>query len=316
MPARLLLLCLLLRSSWLTVGRRPSWRRRRSAASPGRTGSRGRAGRRGCWRSAAAASAGSIQPPRRLLHAWSGSSGVDAVVTALVLAASRRSVTVPSHDRTDPSATRSVRACGEKQRPARDRLDSCSAVIGVLGVLGPGTRQAHAGIQRLAPAMGHRRLCPLHEFREPATRRRMHHVRCRNGVWTGRYGHQRPTSLMTSARRPDTTAFGTAPTSGTSGTTAHIKRDLGAEASRCNAFVQAARRSSSARCVIRGANAASVLIRSTSLAIEHALSKLEANLLAVGSPRREMGRSWTPGRPCQPPREAARSLRCCQTAIR
>jgi hypothetical protein len=33
-------------------GRRPSCRRRRSAASPGRTGSRGRVGRRGCWRSA------------------------------------------------------------------------------------------------------------------------------------------------------------------------------------------------------------------------------------------------------------------------
>ena len=35
-PARLLLLCLLLRSSWLTAGGRPSRRRRRSAASPGR----------------------------------------------------------------------------------------------------------------------------------------------------------------------------------------------------------------------------------------------------------------------------------------
>jgi hypothetical protein len=50
MPARLLLLCLLLRSSWLTVdgGR---GRRRQSAASPGRTGSRRCVGRRGCWRS-------------------------------------------------------------------------------------------------------------------------------------------------------------------------------------------------------------------------------------------------------------------------
>src|ERR1700680_891678 len=52
MPARLLLLCLLLRSSWLTDGGgRPPGRRRRSAVSPGRTGSRGRAGRCGCWRS-------------------------------------------------------------------------------------------------------------------------------------------------------------------------------------------------------------------------------------------------------------------------
>ncbi len=50
-PPRLLLLCLLLRSSLLTVG--PSDRRRRSAASPGRTGSRSRVGWRGCWRSIA-----------------------------------------------------------------------------------------------------------------------------------------------------------------------------------------------------------------------------------------------------------------------
>jgi len=55
MSARLLLLCLLFRSSWLTVtgGR---GRRRHSAASPGRTGSRGRVGRRGWWRSEARAS--------------------------------------------------------------------------------------------------------------------------------------------------------------------------------------------------------------------------------------------------------------------
>ena len=58
---------------------------------------------------------GSIQLPRLLRHAWSGSPGVDAVVTALVLAASRCSVSAPSHDRTDPSATRSVRACGDEQ---------------------------------------------------------------------------------------------------------------------------------------------------------------------------------------------------------
>ena len=50
MSARLLLLCLLFRSSWLTVegGR---GRRRHSAASLGRTGSRGRVGRRGRSRS-------------------------------------------------------------------------------------------------------------------------------------------------------------------------------------------------------------------------------------------------------------------------
>ena len=54
MPARLLLLCLLFRSSWLTVegGR---GRRRHSAASSGRTGRRGRVGRRGWWRSRATA---------------------------------------------------------------------------------------------------------------------------------------------------------------------------------------------------------------------------------------------------------------------
>jgi hypothetical protein len=45
------------------------------------------------------------------LYAWSGSPGVDAVVTALMLAASRRSVSASSHDRTDPSATRSVGGC-------------------------------------------------------------------------------------------------------------------------------------------------------------------------------------------------------------
>ena len=54
MPARLLLLYVLFRSSWLTVegGR---GRRRHRAASPGRTGSRGRVGRRGWWRSDAVA---------------------------------------------------------------------------------------------------------------------------------------------------------------------------------------------------------------------------------------------------------------------
>ena len=62
MPARLLLLCLLFRSSWLTVegGR---GRRRHSAASPGRTGSRGRVGGRGCWRSEGRASGCGIRRP-------------------------------------------------------------------------------------------------------------------------------------------------------------------------------------------------------------------------------------------------------------
>jgi hypothetical protein len=47
-----------------------------------------------------------------LLDAYSGSAGVDAVVTALVLAVTRPSVSAPSDGRTDPSAMRSVRACG------------------------------------------------------------------------------------------------------------------------------------------------------------------------------------------------------------
>jgi hypothetical protein len=47
-PARLLLLCLLLRSSWLTVEGDRHVGARRSAASPGRSGRRGRVGRRGC----------------------------------------------------------------------------------------------------------------------------------------------------------------------------------------------------------------------------------------------------------------------------
>ena len=44
-----------------------------------------------------------------------GSPGVDAVVTALLLAASRCSVSVRGGDRTDPSPMRSVRAYGENQ---------------------------------------------------------------------------------------------------------------------------------------------------------------------------------------------------------
>ena len=57
---RLLLLCSLLRSSLLTVG--PSDRRRRSDASPGRTGSRSRVGWRGCWRSTGAVSRAALGP--------------------------------------------------------------------------------------------------------------------------------------------------------------------------------------------------------------------------------------------------------------
>jgi hypothetical protein len=45
--------------------------------------------------------------------AWSGSRGVDAVVTAFVLAASQPSVSAPSDDPTDPSPMRSGRARGE-----------------------------------------------------------------------------------------------------------------------------------------------------------------------------------------------------------
>ena len=59
-PPTLLLLCLLLRGSWLTVeGSRG--RRRHSAASPGRTGSRGRVGRRGWRRSEATARRGDFR---------------------------------------------------------------------------------------------------------------------------------------------------------------------------------------------------------------------------------------------------------------
>ena len=54
----------------------------------------------------------SADDPWRLLYAWSGSRGVNAVVTALVLAAVRPSLSAPSGDRTDPSRMRSVRACG------------------------------------------------------------------------------------------------------------------------------------------------------------------------------------------------------------
>ena len=73
-----------------------------------------------------------------LLYAWSGSPGVDAVVTALVLAASGRSVSVPSHDRTDPSATRSVPACGDEQGTRLLPGDTCIAASAVSGESGGG----------------------------------------------------------------------------------------------------------------------------------------------------------------------------------
>src|SRR5437660_12474405 len=50
-----------------------------------------------------------------LRYAYSGSRGVYADATALVLAGSRPSVSAPSDDRTDPSPMRGVRACGENQ---------------------------------------------------------------------------------------------------------------------------------------------------------------------------------------------------------
>ena len=53
-------------------------------------------------------------PPSSLpLNAWSVSPGVDAVVTALVLAAPRPSVSATSNGRVEPSAMRGVRVCGE-----------------------------------------------------------------------------------------------------------------------------------------------------------------------------------------------------------
>jgi hypothetical protein len=62
-PAKLLLSYLLLKSSWLRVDG-DGGRRRQSAASPGRTCSRGRVGRRGGWRSKGAASWASVDELR------------------------------------------------------------------------------------------------------------------------------------------------------------------------------------------------------------------------------------------------------------
>lgn len=58
---------------------------------------------------------GNKQRRLHLLHAWSGSAGVDAVVTALVLAGSRASVSDPSNGRTEPVGMRSVRGSDEKE---------------------------------------------------------------------------------------------------------------------------------------------------------------------------------------------------------
>ena len=64
-----------------------------------------------------------------LLYAWSGSPGVDAVATALVLATSRRSVSAASNDRTDPSASCEC-APMARSRVGRLRLgESCSLAM-------------------------------------------------------------------------------------------------------------------------------------------------------------------------------------------
>jgi hypothetical protein len=60
-----------------------------------------------------------------LLHAYSGSGDVDAVVTAFVLAATRASVSAGSIGRTDSSGMGSVRACGDKHVADDDRADTC-----------------------------------------------------------------------------------------------------------------------------------------------------------------------------------------------
>jgi hypothetical protein len=73
--------------------------------------------------------------------AYCGSVGVDAVVTALVLAASRPSVSAPSIGRTDPSATRNVRVCGEEGVTRVRRPDTCSAVVAVIRPIGCGASQ-------------------------------------------------------------------------------------------------------------------------------------------------------------------------------
>ena len=62
------------------------------------------------------------QPSSLPLDAWRDSRGVDAVVTAFVLAPCRPSVSAPSDDRTDPSPMRNVRACDARRRAGRDSL--------------------------------------------------------------------------------------------------------------------------------------------------------------------------------------------------
>jgi hypothetical protein len=136
MPARLLLLCVLFRSSWLTVegGR---GRRRHSAASPGRTGSRGRVGRRGWWRSVATASGPvrrtpvflGCKPPIRLLlvgqtsYLWSaGDTAFPPRATVLL----RRPTPLVSRGRTD-AVPPSVEAWEPSAFTPQHRIDRSSA---------------------------------------------------------------------------------------------------------------------------------------------------------------------------------------------
>jgi hypothetical protein len=70
----------------------------------------------------------SLRRQALLLDAWSGSAGVDAVVTALVLAASRPAVSAPSSGRADPSSMRSVRACGDEQGTEVPGWQTCFAI--------------------------------------------------------------------------------------------------------------------------------------------------------------------------------------------
>ena len=111
-PARLLLSCLLFRRSWLAVEGEPSRRRRRSAASPVRTGSRRCAGWRGWWRSDAAVSR---RRPRLLLPAGAKVTAVAAAFSQSS-SGSQRSMTSALVDRRrvdwpDPGCARLTRTC-------------------------------------------------------------------------------------------------------------------------------------------------------------------------------------------------------------
>ena len=77
--------------------------------------------------------------PLLLPDALSGSASVDAVVTALLLAACRSAVSASGRDRIDPFVTRSVRACGELRVADRHR---CSVLLSSRDrpSLGRGTR--------------------------------------------------------------------------------------------------------------------------------------------------------------------------------